>query len=379
MRIVISFLVFVVSLTSFAQNVTVTDSLYSYGEYSKAIEAYKPYENKSDVAQKIAKAYIAIGNYDKALAYYEKAILADTKNQLYKYEYAKLLLRVKQLDNAYLVFEELAKINSTNPNYQYELGNVKRVLGDSTYIKNYEETYRLDSNHLKAINKIGRFALTKRDYEKALKMADIGLSIYNKSKELTSLKAQTYYWQEDYFHAKDWFLKRLTLGEPTQFIYEKLSYCYERNYEHKGAIEYLEKALKFDPKNGTNLYLIGRQYSLMDDFVNAEKYFKRAVEILDQPLDREYSNLASALNRQEKYKEAIKAYSRGLQQNPNSKYIPFFITHTKAQMYKDIDAKIKVYEDYIKNYPKSSMKQMAEFTVEKLKKEKFMKGDETKD
>lgn len=356
----------------------VADSLYTYGEYSKAIEAYKPFENQSNVLQKIAKSYIAIGNYDQGITYYDKAIVLDSINQLYKYEYAKVLLRVTQIDKAKLVFEALTITNNTNPNYQYELGNVKRILGDSTFITHYEEAYRLDSNHLKAINKIGRFALAKRNYDKALKMADIGLAIYSKSKELTSLKAQTYYWQEDYFHAKDWFLKRLTLGEPTQFIYEKLSYCYERNYEHKGAIKYLEKALEFDPKNGANIYLVGRQYSLMDDFVNAEKYYKQALEILDKPLDVEYNNLASTFNRQEKYNEALKAYRRALQQNPNNKFVPFFIAHTKVQMYQDIDKKIKIYEDFINRYPKSSMKQMAEFTIEKLKEEKFMKG-ETKD
>ncbi len=379
MRKIICFLVFSIVNGSFSQNLIEADSLYTYGEYSKSIDAYKPFEEESDIAQKIAKAYIAIGNYDEALAYYEKAILTDKKNQLYKFEYAKLLLRVKQLENAKLVFEELSKTNKTNPNYQYELGNVKRVLGDSTFIDNYKEAYKLDSKHLKAINNIGRFALAKRDYDTALKMADIGLAIYNKSKELTSLKAQTYYWQEDYFHAKEWFLKRLTLGESTQFIYEKLSYCYERNYEHTKAIEYLQSALKFDPQNGDNLYLIGRQYSLMDDFVNAEKYFKQALEILDEPLDREYSSLASALNRQEKYNEAIKAYRRALQQNPNNTFAPFFIAHTKAQLFEAIDAKIKVYDDFIKKYPKNSMKKMAEFTIEKLKKDKFMKGEESKD
>ena len=378
MRILVCFLVFIISLDSLAQNFTVADSLYTYGEYSKAIEAYKPFENKSDVAQKIAKAYVAIGNYDEALAYYEKAILADTKSQLYKYKYAKLLLRVKQLDNAYLVFEELAKTNITNPNYQYELGNVKRLLGDSTSIKNYEEAYKLDPNHLKAINQIGRYALVKRNYDMSLKMANRGLTIYRKSKELTSLKAQTYYWQEDYFHAKDWFLKRLTLGEPTQFIYEKLSYCFQRNYEHLGAIKYLEKALEFEPKNGTNIYLIARQYAFMDDFINAEKYYKQALEILDKPLDVEYANLASTLNRQKKYKEAVETYKQAIKENSKNNMNLFLLAHTKVQYYKDMDAKIKVYEDFIEKYPKNSAKMMAEFQLEKLKKEKFMKG-KTKD
>ena len=117
----------------------------------------------------------------------------------------------------------------------------------------------------------------------------------------------------------------------------------------------------------------------MDDFVNAEKYFKLALEILDDPLDREYSSLASALNRREKYNEAIKAYRRALQQNPNNKFAPFFIAHTKAQLFEDNDAKIKVYDDFIKKYPKNSMKKMGEFTIEKLKKDKFMKGEESKD
>ena len=349
------------------------DSLYTYGEYSKAIQQYKNIEHKTpEILIRIAKSYSAIGQHQEALQYYENAILADPKQQRYKLEFAKLLSSINQLEKAMQIFEALALENSSNSNYQYQLGVIKQKRNDSTAIENFLKAYKLDKNHIKAINKIGRFKLRKRKYDDAIHIANKGLVINNRSKELTSLKAQSYYWQENYIHAKEWFLKRLELGEPNAFIYEKLSYCYARNYEHKKAILYLEKALVLNPNNGANLYLIGKQYMLLQDFINAEKYIQLALDILDNPLDMEYISLASILNRQKKYKEAIEAYNKALRHNPNNEHVHFFLAHTKAQYYKDVEAKIGAYKKFIENYPKSPLKAMAEQQVKKLKEKQFM-------
>jgi len=374
-KFLVLFLILLCKAEAQSSALLIADSLYAYGEYSKSVVAYKPFENKPDVAIKMAKAYLAVGDTDKALFYYKKAVNTSPNNLLYAYDYAKLLSRAQKLEEAKAVFETLILANVNNPNYHYELGVVKQKQKDSTYLNDFLKTIELDTQHLKAISKLGRYALSKRKYHEAIKKADKGLAIYKNSKELTSLKAQAYYWQEDYFHATQWFLKRLELGEPTQAIYEKLSYCYSRNYDHKNAIKYLKDALKFDPKNARNLYVIGKQYSLMEDFKTAERYYTLALELMDTPLHLEYLALASALNRQKKYKDAIQAYKKGLRHDPANKHIPFFLAHTKAQYYKDIDAKIKLYEDFIKKYPTSKLRSMAEHERDKLKEEKFMQGD----
>jgi len=85
----------------------IADSLFIYGKYSKAIAQYKAYNNPSRVYHKIAKAYIAIGNYDEALINYEKGVEANPENTLLKYDYGKFLYRTKNFKKASEVFNNL--------------------------------------------------------------------------------------------------------------------------------------------------------------------------------------------------------------------------------------------------------------------------------
>jgi len=140
----------------------------------------------------------------------------------------------------------------------------------------------------------------------------------------------------------------------------------------------LEKALKLNPKNENNLYLLGTLYHASKNYVEAEKYMKQGIEIMDAPLDKQYMYLARALNRQKKYKEAIEILKKAIRENPKNHQPYFFLTRTKIAYYEDYDSKISACEDYLKRFPKSFGKQEIEFELKKLKQEQFMKG-ETKD
>lgn len=351
------------------------DSLYVNGNYSKAITNYKKYINQSSVYDKIAKAYMAIGNYDEALSHYEKSIESNPDNALIKYEYAKLLSKTKKFDEASNMFYKLIDIDYKNPNYHYELGLVLEHLKDSTAQNRFYNAFQLDSTHQKAIFRIARFHLKKRHYKIVNRYVDIGLKSYTNNKQLISLKAQNYYWQEDYENAAKWFEKLITLNESTQFIHEKLSFCYNRIYEHQKAIEQGLLALEFDPKNATNLFILGQLYERIDDFENAEKYMLQSIFILDVPFDAEYMKLASVYNRQKKYKEAIETYKRAIAENPTNEQAQFFLVYTKDNYYKDVDTRIKLYEDFKVKFPKSIFKSMANHRITELKKEKFLKED----
>ena len=276
------------------------DSLYINGNYSKAIEAYKQSEKQSKVYDKIAKTFMALGNYDEALLYYEKSIQSNPDNALVKYEYAKLLSKTKKYEDASTVFYKLIDIDYKNPNYHYELGLVLEHLKDSTAQNRFYSAFQLDRTHQKAIFRIARFHLKKRHFKITNKYINIGLSTYENNKQLISLKAQNYYLHEDYENAVIWFEKLLALHESTQFIHEKLSFSYVRIYDYKKALEQGELALKLDPKNAANLYMLGLIYERMQDYANAEKYILESLAIQDIPLDTEYAKLATIYNRQKK-------------------------------------------------------------------------------
>jgi len=136
-KFLIPFLILFCKVEAQSSALQLADSLYTYGEYSKAISVYKPFENTPEVAVKMAKANTAIGNTDAALFYYKKAVKAAPDNLLYTYEYAKLLSRAQKLEDAKTVFKVLVSANANNPNYHYELGIVKQKQKDSTYIDDF--------------------------------------------------------------------------------------------------------------------------------------------------------------------------------------------------------------------------------------------------
>ena len=377
MRPLVIIFIFICLLQTEAQNSTISiaDSLYLHGNYTKAIEAYKSYENQDEVYQKIAKAYISLGNYDEGLLNFENRLIVNPNDALTLFNYGKLLVRVKKHKEALDVFYKLIDIDYKNPNYHYESGLVLQHLRDSTSQNRFHNAYDLDNTYQKAIFQIAKFHLIKRHHDIVDKYVDVGLKSYENNKELISLKAQNFYWKEDYEDAAKWFEKLIELNESSQFIHEKLSFCYDRSYEPEKALEHQLLAVRFDPKNATNLFILGQLYQRISDYENAEKYYLSALEILDTPLDVEYQKLATVYNLQKKEKEAIDAFKRAIDENPENQSAQFFLVLSLDKNYKDIDARIKLFEDYKKKFPKSVFVSFATRKLTELKEEKHMKTD----
>ncbi len=352
------------------------DNLFATGNYSKAIERYKDHDKPSDVYEPIAKAYMALGNYDEALLNYGKALKAHPENVLLKFDYAKLLRSTKHYKESAILFDELVYSDDKNPNYQYELGVTLENLNDSIAMKHFRTAFELDSTHQKAIYKIAREFLVKREHKVSLKYIEIGLKSYANNVELISLKAQNYYWMEDYRESAKWFEKLIELGESSQFIHESLSFCYASHYEYKKAVAQGLLALQYDPKSYKNLFIQGQLYQGLDDFENAAKYMALALEIRDIPLDVEYRKLGYAYNRQEKYKEGIEALNQSLKINPYNQMSQFYLLNAKDRYYKDIDTRLKVHEDFLSKYPQSTYKYWVEKRIKELKEERFLKADD---
>ncbi|KJD31077.1 TPR-domain containing protein [Tamlana nanhaiensis] len=378
-RISILFLVFIFKTEAQTSVLNAADSLFVLGNYSNAIRVYKSHSNQPEVYDKLAKSYTAIGNYDEALKYYELGVETNPTNMLLKYDYAKLLSATKKFKEAKSIFSSLIKTDSLNPNFHYELGLVLEKLNDSTAINAFKTTYSLDETHQKAIYEIAKTHLQKREYALVDKYVDKGLESYQNNAKLISLKAQNYFWSQNYREAIAWFEKLIDLGEKSAFVYEKISLSYAKHFNYEKAIEYRLKALKFNPHDATARYVIGTYYLNTNDFENAEKFIKDALFLLDQPLDKEYMKLATVFNRQKKYKEAVETLKIAIKEAPDNYLAHFQMAVTLDSYYKDYDARIKVFENLLEKFPDKGMNAFIEDRISKLKQEKFIKEGEKKD
>lgn len=350
------------------------DSLYRNGNYSKAIEAYKAHDNQAEVYSHIAKSYVALGNYDSALSYYKQATEAAPKNGLVLYEYARLLSRTKKNKASIEVFNKLMTIDYGNPNYHYEMGLALERMKDSTALNRFRSAYDLDKTHQKAIFKIAKHYLIKRKHDISHRYIDKGLESYENNVQLVSLKAQNYYYQEDYHNARACFEKLIAMGESSEFIHTKLSTIYAEFSNYELAIEQRKLVLKYNPYNADAMFLIGSYYNQLKDYKNAETYIKQSLVLKDVPLDYEYQLLGTTLNRQDKSQEAIAAFKTSLLENPENISSEFYIISTKDKYYADIDVKIKMYEDFRDKYPDTFYSKFASRRITALKEEKFLKA-----
>ncbi|WP_296311050.1 tetratricopeptide repeat protein [Winogradskyella sp. UBA3174] len=373
LKLVLVCLGFVINLG--AQNSDKADQLYATGNYAKAIKAYKTSKDVETVLAKIAKSYIAIGNYEEGLSYYIKAIEANSDDALLKYDYAKLLSRTKSYEAANSIFSNLIKNDSLNPNYHYELGLVLQKQKDTTAHDEFLKTFDLDATHQKAIFKVAKQLIIKRKFEEAHRFLDKGLESYANNVELISLKAQAYYFQEYYTHAVVWFNKLIDLGEVSEFIHEKLSLSYAQNSDYQDAIKHRKLVLNYSPKDANAMFVIGGYYQRISDFENAEKFISAALQLQDVSLSEEYQTLGTILNRQKKYEAAIKAFQKSLKEDASNIMAEFFLLRTKDEFYADIDTKITMYEKYLAKHKKSMFLTYAERRLKELKEEKFLQED----
>lgn len=367
----------IIQLNAEAQSsaLAVGDSLYANGNYTKAIKSYQNHSNQVEVYDKIAKAYLAIGNRGKALENYKLSAEANPEDAFIKYEYARLLLASKKYKDASDIFEELIYIDYKNPNYHYQKGLALEKLKDSTALNRFMSAYNLDETHQKAIYKIARFHLSKRHHQSSHKYIDKGLESYAENIELISLKAQNYYYQDYYDQAITWFKKLLDLGETSEFIHEKLSLSYAMQSDYKEAIFHRKEALKYNPYNAIAMYVIGTYYEKLKDYKLAEEYISKSLKLNDVPLNDKYVKLGRILNFQKKYDEAIIAFQKAIKEDPTDVFAKFAMLRTKEEYYADKKTVIKLYEKFVEDHPnEKGFTRFAQLRIKELKEAIFLEG-----
>ena len=240
----------------------------------------------------------------------------------------------------------------------------------------FEKAYQLDQTHQKAIFKIAKNLIKIRKHDEAEKLIEIGLDSYSENLELLSLKAQNFYYSDDYRPAIAAFEKLLEMGESSEFIHEKLSICYASYSEYEKAIEQRKKALAYNPLDANAMFVIGTYYSRLQDFENAEEYVQKALKLKDLTLDHEYQFLGTIYNRLKKYEQAIAMFNKSLEENPENMSSALFLVTTKDVYYSDREVVAQLYQDLKKKYPDTFVETIATRRLQELKEEKFLKAED---
>ena len=371
MRVTILILLFLVKSQAQTSVLHIADSLFAVGKYSQAIKMY----NTSNIPNaNIGNAYKIIGNYDAAILAYKDVIKQDSTLYNIQFDLAKLYADTKNYDAAKQLFLKLIDVDYKNPNYHYQLGKVHQKLNDEFSAQSrFFSTYELDNYHQNALFELSKYHLKKSHFDTALKYANKGLEVYASNKSLLSLKGQSLLFKDNYVEALKTFQHLYNLNETTDFVNTKLSLCYRYNSNYEKAIEHLKLVINNNSTDVNLLYKLAFLYEENKDYINAAKYQEVALKLQDVSLDMQYSKLAYYYNRQKKHKQALEIYKKALNESPNNEVINFYIVTTKLEYYKDLEPKIKVIENFKKQFPDSKFTIFLNNKVSALKSEAFLK------
>lgn len=331
--------------------ISVADSLYSLGDYSKAINAYAEIGG-SVAGLQIARSYNAIGNFEKAIIEYEHLTSVNKSNQLALFELGKLLLKTNQFNKAIPVFIRLDSLNSENPEFQFYLGEAKRKEGKViASLNQYKKAITLDSTHLRSLFQLAKYYTVKQERDMALNYIEKGLDFYGNDVSFINLKALVLFNDYQYENAIPWFEKVLELGETKDYVYEKLAHSYNHNWEFEKAKEAYNILLDRDDENSQTYFSMAKVYVKEKKLDSAKLYVKRAMEVQKPIFAQGYNALAEIARQQNEVNKAFSYYEMAHREDPQDARIFYNVCTMYDNIGSNPKKKLEYYEKFLKQFP----------------------------
>jgi len=163
---------------------------------------------------------------------------------------------------------------------------------------------KINNPNNKFIFDIANFYKNSKKFDQAIKYYSLIINTLNKNDEIKSdllyRRGSSYERLKDYSNADKDLLKSLEINPNDAYVLNYLAYSWlERNYKIDEAIEMLEKAYASKSEDPYIIDSIGWAYYLINNFVKAENFLKRAVELMpeDPIVNDHYGDILWRLDR----------------------------------------------------------------------------------
>ena len=163
---------------------------------------------------------------------------------------------------------------------------------------------KIDNPNLKMVFDIANFYKNSKNYKKAIEYYTKIIASLSEDSEIKSdllyRRGGSYERLGNYKMADEDLLLSLKIKPDEAYVLNYLAYSWlERDYQIDEAIEMLKKAYALRNDDPYIIDSIGWAFYLIDDYVEAEKYIKRAVELMpeDPTVNDHYGDILWKLNR----------------------------------------------------------------------------------
>ena len=238
--------------------------------------------------------YLYLSNFSNPKFIFNLSLVAENYyfNQDYK-KSKKILNNFKEKDNFYYWFR-----------VKKEAQIIAKQKSDEDSIKFISSQFKkIDSPNNKMIFDLANFYKNSKDYETAIKYYSIVIENLGNNSDIKSdllyRRGGSYERIGDYKNADKDLLESLSIYPDDAYVLNYLAYSWlERNYKIDEAIKMLETAYAERSNDPYIIDSIGWAYYLVNDYIKAEKFLKRAVELMpDDPIVNDhYGDILWKLN-----------------------------------------------------------------------------------
>ena len=225
--------------------------------------------------------FLNLSNFLNPKFVFNLSLIAENQylNEEYK-KAQKILKKFKKEDDFYYWYRVKKQAQII-----FEQRNKKESLNYIT-----AEFNKIDKPNNKILFDIGNFYKNYKEYEEAIKYYTKVIDTLDDNSKMKSdllyRRGGSYERLGEYKKADKDLLYSLKINPDDAYVLNYLAYSWlERDFKINEAIEMLEKAYSFKNNDPYIIDSIGWAYYLIDDYLKAEKFLKRAVELMpDDPI-----------------------------------------------------------------------------------------------
>ena len=239
--------------------------------------------------------YLSLSNYLNPKFIFNLSLIAENLYLNEDYEKSKKVLQKFNEDQDFYYWFKLKKEAQIISKTRNKKEALNYITSNFKKIKNPNNKFIFD---------IANFYKNSKEYDQAIKYYSLIIKSLKEKHELKSdllyRRGGSYERLKDYSNADKDLLHSLRINPNDAYVLNYLAYSWlERNYRIEEAIEMLEKAYASESDDPYIIDSIGWAYYLINDFVKAEKFLKRAVELMpeDPIVNDHYADILWRLDR----------------------------------------------------------------------------------
>ncbi len=351
----------------------------------------------------LGHAYSALQRYDQALAVFERAVKLEPENTAILFALGKTRLQLGHLTEAEKIFRQmlrrdsafiaariqLAKLFIQKESYAEALPLYESLLreqpGNGFYLKQagicaYKLGRRpaairyfhkaLEQNPRDAASYVYLFNLYKKkeDWQAALQIAANGLHYYPRSAKLHLARGDAFFEQKKYDQAVGDYLQAMDAGDSSAYLFKKLGLSYYHIDDLAAALLALQNAVRKDKEDPLSLYYLGLTYKELGAKDKAIQRLNQTIRAaIPSYIADVYFELADSYQQNGQYEQALGAYQKVYEFDPQRKLIWFYIAMIYDRHLKERQTALRYYQRFLEEAPEEMAARYREWTLERMK------------